>query len=276
MSINENIKIGVCIRARDEQKIIIDFVKHYLKLGFDKIIIYDNLSVPSIKETLTDIINDKIEILIDEKDSSNQHTIYLESINNNKDLDWLLLCDADEFLYIKNGHIKDFLNTYSKDTCTILINWLVYGSSNNQSYDKSKSIYSQFTKREDYNHFWNRFVKSFVRPKLINKVQNVHYTVNKQYKVKSVDNDIINMNINISGLCDCLCTYSKLSDKTNVILVHYMTLDFESMLNKRIKNARQNLGLSLKDSKYTMEWYKSKVYGFKDNNIDLRMLKYES
>jgi hypothetical protein len=55
-----------------------------------------------------------------------------------------------------------------------------------------------------------------------------------------------------------------------------MTLDFESMLNKRIKNARQNLGLSLKDSKYTMEWYKSNNYGFKDNITDLRMLKYES
>ena len=29
--------IGVCIRAKNEQKIICDWVNHYLKLGFDKI-----------------------------------------------------------------------------------------------------------------------------------------------------------------------------------------------------------------------------------------------
>jgi hypothetical protein len=131
--------------------------------------IYDNLSNPSIQETLQKkkIINNKIEIKIDTVNHSNQPIIYLDCINNNKDLDWLLLCDADEFLYIKERNIKEILNTFSEDTCTVLINWLVYGTSNNQTYNKSKSIYSQFTKRENYNHFWNRFVKSFVRPKLI-------------------------------------------------------------------------------------------------------------
>ena len=45
-------KIGVCIRAKDEQKIICDWVRHYLNLGFDKIFIYDNMSKPSIENTL--------------------------------------------------------------------------------------------------------------------------------------------------------------------------------------------------------------------------------
>jgi len=57
-------KIGVCIRGQDEQKIIGDWANHYLKLGFDNIIIYDNMSHPPISETLSDkqIISDKIEI----------------------------------------------------------------------------------------------------------------------------------------------------------------------------------------------------------------------
>ena len=45
-------KIGVCIRAKDEQKIICDWVNHYLKLGFDTIFIYDNMSEPSIGSSL--------------------------------------------------------------------------------------------------------------------------------------------------------------------------------------------------------------------------------
>ena len=87
----DNLKIGVCIRAKDEQNIICDWIIHYLKLGFDKIIIYDNMSVPSINETLNskNILNNKIEILIDNVEYSNQSTLYLDCINKNKNLDWI-------------------------------------------------------------------------------------------------------------------------------------------------------------------------------------------
>lgn len=270
---NEDIKIGVCIRAKDEQNIICDFITHYLKLGFDKIIIYDNLSNPSIQETLhkNNILNDRIKIVIDNTDHSNQPVVYLDCINNNKDLDWLLLCDTDEFIYIKEGNIKNFLNTFSEETCTILINWLVYGTSNNQTYDNSKSIYSQFTKREDYNHFWNGFVKSFIRPKLIEKIGNVHITYNNNYKVKNIYNQIIYIKNNNNDKCDITDRY--LSDDTNIVLVHYMTLDFESMLKKNKRNINGSL-LENNSNKYTIEWYNSTFYGFKDNNTDLRMLKY--
>jgi hypothetical protein len=170
---------------KNEENIICDWVNHYLNLDFDKIIIYDNLSNIPIKLLLNNnnLLNDKIEILIENTEFINQKNIYTECINNNKDLDWLLLCDADEFLYIKDNTIKNFLNNFSEDTCTILINWLVYGTSNNQIYNKSQSIYEQFTKREDYTHFWNIFVKSFVRPKLIIESQSPHITYNKNYIV---------------------------------------------------------------------------------------------
>ena len=65
-----------------------------------------------------------------------------------------------------------------------------------------------------------------------------------------------------------------LNDNTHLVLTHYMTLDYESMLNKRNKNALQALGFTLKDNKYSLEWYKSEHYGFKDNIMDLRMNKY--
>ena len=59
-------KIGVCIRAKDEDKIIVDWVRHYVKLGFDKIIIYDNLSQNPIKKILDKnnlLITNKIKVL---------------------------------------------------------------------------------------------------------------------------------------------------------------------------------------------------------------------
>lgn len=265
-------KIGVCIRAKNEEKIICDWINHYLKLGFDKIFIYDNMSEPSIENILKEknLLIDKIFIKIDSFQYSNQPAIYHECIDENKDLDWLLLCDADEFLWLKEGTIKDFLLKFSEDTCTILINWLVYGTSKLQTYDKTKSVFEQFTLREEYNHFWNTFVKSFVRPKLIENIGNVHITYNSNYKVSNIYNNNISL-INDSNKCDY--PDKNLNDNSPVVLVHYMTLDFESMLEK-FKRNHDGWLLEKNCNKYSLEWYKSNDYGFKDNVKDLRMKKY--
>lgn len=265
-------KIGVCIRAKDEQKIIADWTRHYINMGFDKIIIYDNMSNPSIEETLEGkgiLDKTKIQILIDECNHSNQTVIYQECINNNKDLDWILLCDADEFIWHKDKNIKVFLSQFSEDTSTVIINWLTYGTSKLHTYNLNKTVFEQFIMREDYSHFWNSFIKSFVRPKLVETIGNVHITYNNIYKVKNVYNEIIEI-IEYPNKCDYRDT--KLSNNTPVLLVHYMTLDLESMLNKSKRNINGGLLLN-NDSKYSLEWYKSSKYGFgfKDSNIDNRM-----
>jgi len=261
--------IGVCIRAKDEQKIICDWVSHYLKLGFDKIIIYDNMSNPSIYETLSNknLINDKVEIIIDSCPHSNQSVIYQETIDKNKHLDWLLLCDADEFLWIKDGSIKDFLSKFSDDTCSILVNWLIYGTSGKLHYNPNKTIFQQFKMREEYNHFWNSFGKCIIRPKLINKVGSVHQTYNPNFLVKNVYNNTIQLKEDLQD------RDPNFSDNTPVLLVHYMTLDFQSMINKNKKNINGWL-LEQNCNKYTIEWYKAEHYGFKDSIKDIRMLKY--
>jgi hypothetical protein len=235
------------------------------------------MSEPTIESSLKEknLLNDKVFIKIDTLGHwGGQCNIYQECIDQNKDLDWLLLCDADEFLWLKEGTIKDFLSKYSEDTCTILINWLVYGTSNLQTYDINKSVFEQFTLREDYNHVWNRFVKSFVRPKLIENVGNVHITYNSNYKVCNIYNN---------NICDYpdknsnICEYpdNNLNDNSQMLLVHYMTLDFESMLNKYKKSHGTTGYCADWDPKYSLEWYKSSNhYGFKDNIKDLRMNKY--
>ena len=256
-------KIGVCIRAK-ETIIINDWITHYLKLGFDRIIIYDNMSNPSIQECRKEY-SEKVQIIIDSFKGSNQCVLYKECLDNNKDLDWLLLCDADEFIYCKTN-LKEFLSNFSPDTCTVLINWLVYGTSNLQHYNVSQSVFQQFTQREDYSNFWNCYVKSFIRPKLIENIGTVHITYNKEYKVKNVYNQEIK--IQFEDKCDCI-DYN-LSDNTPVVMVHYMLLDFENMLRKRNRNIISDLIYEPGDIKYTMEWYDKNK--FKENNYDPRMI----
>jgi hypothetical protein len=253
------LKIGVCVRVKDEQKIIKDWVNYYLKLGFDFIYIYDNLSNPSVTETLGNYDENIIKIKIDSVIKSNQTNVYQDCLNNNKHLDWLLICDADEFLYIKKGTIRDFLNTFSEDTGSVLINWLVFGTSGLQNYDNSKSIFEQFIKREPYHFKYNYYVKSFIKVKCINKINSWHKIFNSKYLIKDVNNNIIKPNKRSRH------EKIKLSDETSIILCHYMTLDYNSMEIKRCRNSK----FDYINNKYTISWY-NKL--FKDSIIDKRMI----
>ena len=259
-------KIGVCIRAKDEI-IIKDWVNHYLKLGFDRIIIYDNMSNPPIQECIQECKDsERVQIIIDPFKGSNQCVLYKKCLDNNKDLDWLLLCDADEFIYCKDGTIKDFLSNFSQDTCSILINWLVYGTSNLEHYNHTQTVFQQFTQREDYNNFWNCFVKSFIRPNLIENIGTVHITYNNNYKIKNVYHETLYGNFH--DKCDF--KDHNLSDNTPVVMVHYMLIDFENMLRKRKKNIEGDLLWEPGDIKYSREWYAT--CNFKENNYDPRIL----
>lgn len=285
----EDLKIGVCIRAKDEQNIISDWTRHYLNLGFDRIIIYDNLSEPSIYNTLNNnnLINEKVIINIDTKKVTNQLGCYEDAVNNNQDLDWLLLCDADEFLWLHDNEksIKNFLSKFTQETSTIFINWLTYGTSGNKTYNKDKTIFEQFTQREDYEFTWNQMVKSFVRPKFCTEFQNVHAFVNIMCPyVKNVYNEDINIFWPETNM-KCIYKDEKMSDSTPLLLVHYMTLDEESMLKKQDKQLRAKIIPHISgtnDEKYSLEWYHrehnwsdlSSRGGFKDNNNDIRMFKY--
>jgi len=163
--------------------------------------------------------------------------------------------------------VKDFLSKFSDDTCSILVNWLIYGTSGKLHYNPNKTIFQQFKMREEYNHFWNSFGKCIIRPKLINKVGSVHQTYNPNFLVKNVYNNTIQLKEDLQD------RDPNFSDNTPVLLVHYMTLDFQSMINKNKKNINGWL-LEQNCNKYTIEWYKAEHYGFKDSIKDIRMLKY--
>ena len=55
--------IGVCARVKDEQNIIREWVRHYLRLRFERVVIYDDGSTPPVKETLADCVDDKVVVI---------------------------------------------------------------------------------------------------------------------------------------------------------------------------------------------------------------------
>lgn len=164
--------------------------------------------------------------------------------------------------------LKIFLKEFSDDTSVIPVNWLTYGTSKLDILDKNKLVIEQFILRESYTNFWNYFTKSFIRPNLITKIKNWHFHDSEQYSTKNVYNEIITKSSQIK-FEHIEQERSKLNDDIPMIMIHYMTLDYENMKKKHHKN--KGTLISNEDVKYTEEWYQ---IHFKDNIEDKRMFKY--
>ena len=114
--------------AKNEDDYILEWVNHYLSLGFDKVIIADNNDSPeSIRNILSEhISNGTVQIF--ECNGLKKFQLYIYNMflkeGNYK---WCAYFDCDEFLEL-NAHkdIKAFLNDIEEEC--VLINWVVFGS----------------------------------------------------------------------------------------------------------------------------------------------------
>ena len=165
---------------KNENLYLREWVEHYLKLGFDKVIIYDNNDadgeMPNV--IVQDYIDSGVVELLDKyRDNgkgdhwSQQIISYNDCLENNKDiLDWVLCCDADEFLCIeddRNIHeVFDYMGYNKYDE--VLVSWYTLGG--NDLYYTNKPLSERFTKHvnyyvklPDYSQNSENFVKPFIK-----------------------------------------------------------------------------------------------------------------
>lgn len=121
-------KYIVCACAKNENDYIIEWVEHYLKLGFDKIIICDNNDDNSLESVLQQYIeNGTVEIFDCRKFGSFQVQFY-SMFCTEGNYKWCAYFDCDEFLELATySNIKDYLATKENEVC-ISFNWVMYGS----------------------------------------------------------------------------------------------------------------------------------------------------
>lgn len=142
-------RIVVCAMAKNEHLYIKDWVNWYIKLGFDKIFIYDNddIGVTNVTEYLPK--SDKIEI-IDIRGQSGeclQQDIYTNFYNtHSRQFDWCLFVDIDEFL-VGIPNIHAFLEQPRfRVAKQIRIKWRLFGDDDLIERDMSKPVYEIFKK----------------------------------------------------------------------------------------------------------------------------------
>ena len=148
-------KVYVCAIAKNEHLYINEWVAHYVKLGVDKIYIYDNddKGTPDIYKSI-DRKYSKYLVFVNVRGQHYdrmQSTIYTQFYKRHYNMfDWCLFCDIDEFL-TGIDNIKEFLNRpYIRNAYQVRVKWKLFGDDNLIERDMSKGVMETFKK--EINH----------------------------------------------------------------------------------------------------------------------------
>ena len=151
--IKKIIKVCVCSIGKEENRYIREFIQHYKKYDFDKIILYDNNDIQG--ERFEDIIPDYIkEGFVDLINYRGIITPQISAYNdcykkNSKYYNWLFFIDIDEFIYLKDfKSIKLFLKDKRFKKCQrIQFNYILHTDNNLIFYD-NRTLKERFPEME--------------------------------------------------------------------------------------------------------------------------------
>lgn len=144
-------KVYVCALAKNEHLYINEWVGHYVKLGVDKIFIYDNddKASPKIIDFIDEEYHSKVKVInargmhLDQMQSKFYRSFYEVE---NRNFDWCLFCDIDEFL-TGITDIKKFLSKPCfKQYEQIRVKWKLFGDDDLIERDLSVPVMQAFTK----------------------------------------------------------------------------------------------------------------------------------
>lgn len=173
---------GVCAVVRLENNYLNEWVQHYKKLGFDKIILFDNNRYNEDK--VNDVINDDIKtgfvnvikVPTLTEFQINAYNTVIQNFGNQ--FNWVGFFDIDEYLTLtKHKTIQEYITeTFDNTVDTIAFNWMVYGD-NDLVYYEDKPIQERFLTPidfdncVDYDFPENDHIKTMVNIRLNNRVR---------------------------------------------------------------------------------------------------------
>lgn len=171
--------VAVFTNARDEPEIT-QWIAHYIGLGFDKIYIFDHLSVVPIKTQIPQKWRKIVTVIDYNRPVIAGNTLkptlmqYAVNISLENKIKWMLYVDADEYLCL-NTHatIKPFINTYANlGAAAITFNWLMFGTNGHLQNPTDVLIVDAFTQSDEH---LNEHVKTIVRPEYVSGIINPHF-----------------------------------------------------------------------------------------------------
>lgn len=177
----KNKEIVVSCPIKEDNEYLKEFVDHYLKLGFDRIYLYDNNDDENIKPynlLLPYIKRNKVEI-IDWRKSEFDDRYHRLDFFLFCNFEWVLFVDDDEFLELrKHKNIRDFLSSMDKSATKIAFNNLHYGD-NDQYYFEQRPVQERFLNPLPLDSGtgsfkFNSAIKSFLKKKKLRSIYDLN------------------------------------------------------------------------------------------------------
>jgi len=167
---SNNIKVALCTMGKKENLYVNEFVGYHLKIEIDHIFIYDDNgpneermsdAIPFEYKNKTTVIQNIRKMNLNNLPDSFTHFYQ----NNTKKFYWLIMIDMDEFVYIVNGTLKDYLVNNKFNKCDFKrLHWVTTNDNSLVHYD-NRSLFQRFKPP----YFKDTSIKSIVKgniPKL--------------------------------------------------------------------------------------------------------------
>ena len=141
-------RVALCAIAKGENKYIREWVEYYRHIGVDRIFIADNNDTEKFEDVINDYITSGFVRLYNYRNlQASQNAVYKRIYDENyKSFDYMMFFDIDEFLNLGiYKSVKEYLSLPKlKNADVIMINWKIFGDSDNISYE-NKDVRLRFT-----------------------------------------------------------------------------------------------------------------------------------
>jgi hypothetical protein len=160
--------VAACMR--NEGMFMLEWVAHYRAMGFDRVFVITN-GCSDGTDMMADRLQEKGEVIhlrnqINEGEAPQVAGMrHLFADARLADVEWLLHCDADEFLNVTagDGKIRDLIDAVGDDCDAIAILWRVFGNQGMKDYTPAL-VTERYTDTTDKLTGFRRWHKTLFRP----------------------------------------------------------------------------------------------------------------
>ena len=181
----ENPTYYLCLAAifRDEARFLKEWIEYYLMMGVEHFFLTNHLSKDNYMEVLQPYVDQGVVTLREEKEEKKsaahrfqiQNRAYYHAVEwGVHNVDWLFICDTDEFLATyEEDTFADLLRNY-EDCAAASFHWKMFGMSNVQKLSSTDLLLEKMTKSSKSQDLHNRWFKTAFRPRCCNLPKTKH------------------------------------------------------------------------------------------------------
>ena len=177
-------EIAISMVFQAEAPYLKEWIEYHRLIGVGHFYLYNNLSTDEYLEVLEPYIKKGIVELFEYPEPDFRQTtqtyVYNHSLKMAKSSnDWLAIIDADEFIVpVETDNLSKVLKQY-KYAGGVVVFWQTYGTSGVPRIGPGELMVEKLVKKYSADWYGNKWNKSIIQPKYVERVQNPHWCVYK-------------------------------------------------------------------------------------------------